>query len=322
MLALINGSPPRLVRDHPKPARPSGEARLRMRVAGICDTDLQLARGYMGYRGVLGHELVARVVEHSDATWLGRRVVADINAGCGQCEDCLARGGHHCPERSVLGILARDGALAEELVVPERCLVGVPDGLADERAAFAEPLAAALHVLDALPEGYAGPTLIFGDGKLGLLIALALRSAGLPVTLVGHHSDKLALVAATGTRTLLEEDAVAARVSAPVVVEATGTRGGLVRALAATEPRGTLVVKTTVAGPVAIDLAPVVIHEIRVVGSRCGDMAKAVDALAAGRVDPTPLIAARYPLSEAEAAFAHASRKGVLKILVEGPDGD
>ena len=292
-----------------------------MRVAGICDTDLQLGRGYLSYAGVLGHEVVARVVEHSDATWLGQRVVADINAGCGRCEDCRTDAGHHCPTRSVLGILARDGALAEELVVPERSLVRVPDGVSDERAAFAEPLAAALHVLDALPTGYDGPTLVFGDGKLGLLITFALRGAGLPVTLVGHHAAKLALASAVGARTLLEEDAATARVTAPVVVEATGSKAGLLRSLAATAARGTLILKTTVAGAVEIDLAPLVIHELSVVGSRCGNIARAVEALAAGSIDPMPLVAARYPLAEAEAAFAHASRKGALKVLVEGPDG-
>lgn len=288
-----------------------------MRLAGICDTDLQLARGYMGYRGVLGHEVVAEVVECDSAGWLGRRVVADINAGCGRCQDCREAGGHHCPTRSVLGILARDGALAEELVVPERCLVSVPEAVPDERAVFAEPLAAALHVLDELPEDFSGKALVLGDGKLGLLIAQALASADLPVTLVGHHPDKLALGRDLGARTLLESELDRGAERAPLVVEATGSNAGLALALSLTEPRGTLVLKTTVAGRSEVELSPIVIDELRVVGSRCGDMQRAVTALAAG-LDPTPLVAARYPLARAAEALAHAGRKGTLKVLVEG----
>jgi len=315
VLALVN-DPPRLVHDHPRPTRSPGDARLRMRLAGICDTDLQLARGYMGHRGVLGHEVVADVTECDSPGWLGRRVVADINAGCGHCDDCRDAGGHHCRTRSVLGILGRDGALAEELVIPERCLVAVPDAVSDEQAVFAEPLAAALHVLDELPEDFAGRVLVLGDGKLGLLIARALASADLPVTLVGHHADKLALGQSFGARTLLEADLDRDAERAPVVVEATGSAGGLALALALTEPRGSLILKTTVAGRIEVDLAAVVIDELRVVGSRCGDLQRAVTALAAG-LDPTPLVAARYPLARADAALEHAARKGTLKVLVE-----
>lgn len=288
-----------------------------MRLAGICDTDLQLARGYMGYRGVLGHEVVADVVECDSPSWRGRRVVADINAGCGHCADCRERSGHHCSQRTVLGILRRNGALAEELVVPEHCLVAVPDDVPDERAVFAEPLAAALHVLDELPEGFSERVLVLGDGKLGLLIAQALSTAGVGVTLIGHHREKLELARSCGARVLLESELDPARERALVVVEATGSTGGLELALSLTKPRGTLVLKTTVAGRVEVDLAPVVVNELRVVGSRCGNMQRAIDALSAG-LDPAPLVAARYPLTEAERALAHAATKGTLKVLVEG----
>jgi threonine dehydrogenase-like Zn-dependent dehydrogenase len=318
MLALLNGDPPRLVDDQPRPERPRGEALLRPRLSGICDTDLQLARGYMGYRGVLGHEMVADVVECDSPSWKGRRVVADINAGCGECADCLESDGHHCATRTVLGILGRNGCLAEEAVVPERCLVEVPDGVSDEHAVFAEPLAAALHVLDELPGSTEGPALVLGDGKLGLLIALSLRSAGLDVTLVGHHSGKLDLVRAAGARGMLEADLEPVRDSAPIVVEATGSVSGLALALKLTAPKGLVVLKTTVAGATEVDLSPVVINELRVVGSRCGHLDRALTALAEGSVDPTPLVAARYPLERADEALAHASRKGVLKVLVEG----
>ncbi len=313
MLALENGAPPRLVADHPRPERAPGEARLRMRIAGVCATDLELARGYMGFSGVLGHELVAEVLEADDAAWLGRRVVADINAGCGSCAECRDHAGHHCARRSVLGILGRDGAFAEELVMPERCLVAVPDDVPDEHAVFAEPLAAALHVLDESP---IGPAIVLGDGKLGQLIARALLSAGLAVTVLGRHADKLASVAAVGATPVFEsESASLGRV--PTVVEATGSAAGLARALTLVAPRGLLVLKTTVAGPIAIDLAPVVIDEVRVVGSRCGDLGRAIEVLRFGQVDPTPLIAARYPLSRADLALEHAARKGVLKVLIE-----
>lgn len=317
MLALLLDGEPRLVREYPPPRRGPGEALIGMRLAGVCDTDLQLARGYMGYRGVLGHEFVGTVLEADSERWLGRRVVADINAGCGECRDCRERDGHHCASRSVLGILARDGALAEKLVMPERCLVEVPDGVSDEQAVFAEPLAAALHVLDELEPG-AGPVAVLGDGKLGTLIALGLRGAGVEVAVVGHHRDKLELSAQAGARTFLESELGDELSGVPVVVEATGSADGLSRALSLVRPRGTVVLKTTVAGPIEVDLSPVVVNELRLVGSRCGDMRRAIDLLAQGRVDPTPLVAARFPLSEADQALARAGQRGTLKVLVEG----
>jgi threonine dehydrogenase-like Zn-dependent dehydrogenase len=310
--ALVLDREPRLVPDHPEPRRTPGEALVRMRLAGICDTDLQLARGYLGYRGVLGHEFVGEVLECDDPRWLGRRVVADINAGCGQCADCTERDGHHCAERTVLGITGRDGALAERLVVPDRCLIEVPGTVPDELAVFAEPLAAAAHVLD---EASGGPAIVLGDGKLGLLIAMVLAASGIPTTLIGHHADKVAIAARVGVNTLLEGTVA----PAPLVVEATGSAGGLARALDLVLPRGTVVLKTTVADPIQIDLAPIVIHEVRVVGSRCGDLHRALGLLAERRVDPTPLVAGRYPLARAVEALRHAATEGVLKVLIDGP---
>ena len=315
MLALVLDGGPRLSSDYPEPRRPPGEALVRMRRAGICDTDLQLVNGYMGYRGVLGHEFVGEVIEADETRWVGRRVVADINAGCGRCADCLERDGHHCSRRTVLGILGRDGALAERLLVPERCLVAVPDAVADEAAVFAEPLAAALHVADDLPD--CERVVVLGDGKLGLLVTLALLSTGRSVVVVGHHPHKLAIAAAAGASVVREEEA-SELIGSQAVVEATGSESGLRLALGLLAPRGTLVLKTTLARSAQVDWSLVVVNELSIVGSRCGDMERAIDALAAGRIDPAPLVAARYPLSDAERALEHAARRGTLKVLVEG----
>jgi threonine dehydrogenase-like Zn-dependent dehydrogenase len=315
MLALLCANPPRLVPSHPEPVRSKGEVLLEVRLAGICDTDLQLSRGYMAYRGVLGHEFVGQVLDAEQPALIGTRVVADINASCGHCARCLRGDGHHCAERSVLGILGRDGALAERVVVPAHTLVALPESISDERAVFAEPLAAALHVLYDLP-GDDGPTVVLGDGKLGLLIAQAIVSAGRRAVVVGHHDNKLSIARRLGAEAVLESELGTELRGVPAVVEATGSASGLTRALALLRPRGHLILKTTVAGETQVDLSPVVINELRVFGSRCGDMNEAVLALARG-LDPTLLIAARYPLSQAVQAVAHAATAGTLKVLVQ-----
>jgi threonine dehydrogenase-like Zn-dependent dehydrogenase len=324
MRALVCGQPPRIVTDHPEPVRRPGEVTIGLRVAGVCDTDLALARGYMAYAGVLGHEFVGEILETDDraaaATWRGRRVVADINAGCGVCDECRERGSHHCGARTVLGIVGRDGALAERFTVPERGLVAVPDALPDDKAVFAEPLAAALHVLSELPPGgaAAGPVVVLGDGKLGQLIARAVASSGRRTVMVGHHEAKLSLARRASIETVLERDVGADLNGVPAVVEATGSASGIALGLRIVRPRGTVILKTTIAGPTTVDLSPVVIHELRVVGSRCGDLALAIDALARGLVDPTDLLVARYPLAQADVALEHAARPGTLKVLVDG----
>ena len=319
MLALRCEDPPRLAADQPEPMRAPGEVLIGMLWAGICDTDLQLARGYMRFRGTLGHEFVGQVLDADQRSLVGTRVVADINANCLLCESCRRGDAHHCAQRSVLGITARDGALAERLVMPAHTLVHVPDTVPDQHAVFAEPLAAALHVLDDLRDlpAAAGPTVVLGDGKLGLLIALALVSDGRRVVVVGHHESKLSLARALGAEGVLERELAADLQGVPAVVEATGSAAGLTRALALLRPRGRLILKTTIAGPTPVDLAPVVINELRLFGSRCGDMHEAVTALSRG-LDPSVLIAARYGLAQADAALVHAARPGTLKVLVEG----
>lgn len=321
MLALVlQSSKATVSTDLPPPERKPGEALVRVRASGVCDTDLQLARGYMGFSGIPGHEFVGEVIESESAAWKGKRVVADINAGCGTCTDCTKGDGHHCATRTVLGILGRSGSFAELLTVPERCLVEVPSSLSDDRAVFAEPLAAALHVVDEF-EGAPKPrrAIVLGDGKLGQLIVRAVASEGIPTTLVGRHAHKLELAKkASGVEAFLENDLPSSHRGADLVVEATGSEAGLARALELVAPRGTVVLKTTVAAKLTVDLAPLVIHEVKLVGSRCGDMKRAIAALAQGAVDPTPLIEGRYPLERADEALAHAARKGALKVLVEG----
>jgi threonine dehydrogenase-like Zn-dependent dehydrogenase len=320
MLALVLDDTLKVQEDFPAPNCAAGEARVAVRLAGVCDTDLQLVKGYMGFSGVPGHEMVGTVLESPSARWIGKRVVADINAGCGKCFDCEKRDGHHCAARSVLGILGRNGAFAQELTVPETCLVEVPDSVSDENAVFAEPLAAALHVLDVAGARDAKRAIVVGDGKLGLLIAAALSTAISDVLVVGHHSEKLALLDAWGARGILESALSPADARADLVVEASGSPSGLTRALSLCKPRGTVVLKTTVAGSTTVDLSPIVIDELTVVGSRCGDLKAAIAHLANGGVDPTALIQARYPLRDGLAAFTHAARRGTLKILIEIAD--
>jgi threonine dehydrogenase-like Zn-dependent dehydrogenase len=308
------------LRELPEPACGRDEALVHVRLAGVCDTDLELVRGYRAFRGVLGHEFVGEV-DASDASELaGRRVVADINLGCGECGECLRAGGHHCTRRRVVGIHGHQGAFAERLALPRRNLVALPDTLDDARAVFAEPLAAALHVLDELPaarEGE-GEAIVIGDGKLGLLVALALHGAGMQTRVIGHHADKLARVARCGVATLLEHElGPTPERSAALVVEASGSASGLALALALARPRGCVIMKTTRAAPLSIDLAPLVIHELRLVGSRCGDMRRAVATLAAGTIDPRPLVDARFPLSRADEALVHAGERGRLKVLID-----
>ncbi|HEX4335690.1 MAG TPA: alcohol dehydrogenase catalytic domain-containing protein [Polyangiaceae bacterium] len=315
MRAFVCDGEPRLVRDYPEPPPRAGEALVELRVAGICHTDLELSRGYMGFRGVLGHEFVGDVLSASNPALVGKRVVADINAGCGACDDCRRGNAHHCGTRTVLGIVGRDGAMSDRFTVPESCLVTVPDSVPDDAAVFAEPLAAALHVLDDIA-AEAGPIVVLGDGKLGQLVARALVGSGRETTLVGRHESKLGLARAAGARALLESELGTELDGSPMVVEATGRAAGIALALRLTRPRGTVVLKTTVAGQTSVDLSPIVINELRVVGSRCGDLARAVALLAAGRADPTPLIAARYSLDDATAAFSHAAEPGVLKVLL------
>ena len=296
----------------PEPAR--DQALVRVRLAGICSTDLQIFKGYMGFRGVPGHEFVGEAVE-GPASFIGKRVVGEINFACGRCEFCRRGLGRHCAKRQVMGILGADGCFAEAVAVPARNLHLVPDGVSDEEAVFTEPLAAAFEILEQVEIDFTREVLVFGDGKLGLLCAQVVALTGARVTLVGKHPDKLRLAKAAGVRTVLLADWQSQR--ADIVIDATGSSSGLETALGAVRPRGTLVLKSTCAEDHRLSLAPVVINEITVIGSRCGVFPPALDALAQKKIAVTPMIEKIYPLSDALDAVAHAGRAGACKILIK-----
>jgi threonine dehydrogenase-like Zn-dependent dehydrogenase len=308
-----DGSALRLA-DVPVPPVPAEVALVRVHLAGVCNTDLELTRGYLGFRGVLGHEFVGTVADGPPA-WRGRRVVAEINFACGRCETCARGLGRHCPARRVMGIHGADGAFAEYVAVPSANLHAVPDAVADDAAVFTEPLAAAFEILAQVRVEPGLRCTVLGDGKLGLLAAQVLAQAGADVLAVGKHDEKLAILQRRGIGTVRLERWDRAR--AHLVVEATGSAAGCALAVAATLPRGTLVLKSTVARTVPLDLAPLVIDEITVVGSRCGPFAPALQALVAGSVDVRPLIAARVPLRDGAKAMRIAAQAGTLKVLIE-----
>jgi threonine dehydrogenase-like Zn-dependent dehydrogenase len=284
---------------------------VRTALAGICNTDLEIVKGYMGFSGTLGHELVG-VVERGPEPWRGKRVVCEINFACGRCELCARGLGRHCPERTVMGIVNQDGAFADEVAVPIANLHEVPDSVRDDDAVFTEPLAAAFEILEQVPIGSGVEVVVLGDGKLGLLIAQVLHRAGARVLAVGKHDDRLAILRERGIGTVLFD--AWDRTPRDVSVDATGTAAGFALALSATRPRGTLVLKSTVAEREPIDMAPLVIHEITLVGSRCGPFAPALAAIAEGAIAVEPLISARMPLSRGREALERA--RGALKVLL------
>jgi threonine dehydrogenase-like Zn-dependent dehydrogenase len=299
-----------LARDQSDPIRNAGEATVRVHLAGVCRTDLEICRGYMGFRGTPGHEWVGHVVAADDDALVGTRVVGEINLACGRCEWCARGLGRHCPTRRVTGIVGADGAFADLLVVPTSVLHAVPEVVPDAAAVFVEPLAAAFEIVEQLGDVAGRRTVVLGDGKLGLLAAQVLRWAGADVTLSGRHRDKLELAEQLGISTN------APAPGADLVVDATGSTGGLAAALALVRPRGTIVLKTTVGEEHRLDLAKAVIDEITVVGSRCGPFAPAIAALAAGEIAVAPLVDRVFPLDDAVAAFERAATPGVLKVLV------
>ncbi len=300
--------------DLPEPEPPAGEALVRVRLAGICNTDLELLAGYYPYAGVPGHEFVGEV-ERGPQELVGRRVAGEINAVCGACAACVANRRTHCERRTVLGIVDRHGAFAESLILPAENLHPIPEGMPDEIAVFAEPLAAALEIQEQITLGPGVRVVVVGDGKLGQLIGRSLALTGCDLLVAGRHDPKLALLASCGIATTRPEGITAGRFD--VAVECTGNPEGFALARRALRPRGTLVMKSTYAGELSVDVSSLVVDEITLVGSRCGPFAPALKLLAEGTIDPRPLIAGRYPLREALAAFDHARKAGILKVLLE-----
>ena len=286
---------------------------IKVHLAGICSTDLQIFKGYMSFLGVPGHEFVGSVTE-GPKDLLGKRVVGEINFGCGQCENCACGLSRHCPNRKVMGILGADGAFAEHVSIPLANLHFVHENVSDEEAVFTEPLAAAFEILEQVQLDPGDDVLVLGDGKLGNLCAQVLKLTGCNVTALGKHSEKLNFMKRCGIRTVLLDDWKAKLFD--VVVEATGSASGLQLAMSAVRPRGTLVLKSTIAGEHHVSLAPLVINEVTVIGSRCGVFAPALQALEERIVSVTPLIEKIYALREGLDAVAHAARPGVRKILL------
>lgn len=301
--------------ERPLPVPEPGEALVRVAMAGICNTDLELARGYMGFSGVLGHELCGVVEACGDARWIGRRVAGEINLGCGGCELCGRGLARHCPKRAVLGILGKDGCFASHVTLPLANLHALPDALPDERACFVEPTAAAFEIIEQVPLGPRDRVLVVGDGKLALLIAQVIATTGAALTLIGKHDGKLAVARALGVA--VAERSELDRKSFDVVVEATGSPLGMQDAIGFARPRGKIVLKSTYHGPLTLDAAPLVIDELTVVGSRCGPFAPAIAALATGAVRTDPLVSSIVSFNDALTGFTRAGAAGTLKVLLD-----
>ncbi len=313
MRALVLGPDgPALV--HRPPPDAAGEATIRLSLGGICATDLELIRGYMGFEGVLGHEWVGVVEAAPDPVWVGRRVVGDINAACGACGTCRAGRPTHCPHRTVLGILGRDGAFSERFALPVGNLHAVPEDVSDDAAVFVEPLAAALQILEQVHVRPSDRVLVLGVGRLGQLCARVLALTGADVAGVSRNPARLALLPA-GVRGIALEDAPA-EAGADLVVDCTGSPDGLALATALVRPRGALVLKTTTHDLGQASPVPWVIDEITIVGSRCGPFGPALRLLASGAVDPTPLISARFALDDGVAALERAGERDAVKVLL------
>jgi len=310
----------RLDKNYKKPAPQKGEALIRVTLAGICNTDFEITKGYMGYNGILGHEFIGVVEEinDDDKSLLGKRVTAEISYGCDKpdCEWCAVKNYRHCPERHTLGIWRKDGCFAEYVTMPLKVLFEIPENVEDEQAVFVEPLAAACEITEQLHIQPIQKVVVLGDGKLGLTTALALSAQGLNVTLIGKHSNKLEIAESQGVKTQLLQDVKTSNIY-DVVVEATGSVSGFETSLNLVKPRGVLVLKSTIATGKKLNLAPIVINEITVLGSRCGQFPPALNMLEKHRIDFKPFISAVYPIDDAIEAFEANKSKETIKVLIK-----
>ena len=300
--------------DVPMPVPGPGEALVRVLAAGICNTDIEIKRGYMRYSGILGHEFVGMVEKAPNPYFLGKRVVGEINCVCGQCRFCKMEMSHHCRNRSVLGIYNRPGAFAEYLTLPEENLHLAPAAVRDDVAVFTEPTAAAFRICEQIPIEPDQRVIVLGDGKLAQLIAQTMWLYTKNVTCVGKHSWKLALLSALGIATALADAEIEG--DADIVVEATGSPSGLPMALSLARPEGTILLKSTCVNPLQVDSSLAVVNEVRILGSRCGPFRPALEALALGTVEVRPLISESYPLSDGVYAMTRAEDPGVMKVIL------
>ncbi len=302
-------------KDHVEPVMKSGEALIRVLAVGICSTDLEIIKGYMGFQGIPGHEFVGVVEKSPDPGWLEKRVVGSINLGCGKCPVCSGSGPEHCPERSVLGIFRKDGAFAEFLTLPLANLYEVPENITDEEAVFTEPLAAALRICDQVAIGPSSKIAVVGPGRLGLLIGQVLSRTGAELLMLGRSEESLALAGKNGLDSCLAREIPDS--SFDIVVEATGNQEGFAQSLRLVRPQGTMILKSTFAEKSGLDLTKIVVDEVKVVGSRCGPFKPALRLLENGAVKVFDLIEAEYPLKEGIAAFEHAACPGAMKVLMK-----
>ncbi len=313
MQALVFDGQLRFTTDYPKPELQPGEALIRPHVVGICNTDIEITHGYMGFHGILGHEFVGTVTACEDASWVGQRVVGEINAACRQCPTCLQGDESHCPNRTTLGIDRRDGAMAEMLQLPTSCLLPISASIPDDAAVFTEPLAAALEILQQIHLLPTERVAVVGDGKLGSLIVQVLRLLGNEVTLIGRHPERWELFQQQAITCCTTDNLPTTRFD--VVVDCTGQPAGLDTARQLVRPRGRMVLKSTFHADTQLNLTMVVVDEITLVGSRCGPFAPALRLLERGLIETEPLISARYPLQQGIEAFA--ATRGQLKVLLD-----
>ena len=304
------------LREVTRPRPAADEALIQVVLAGLCGTDREILNGYSNFRGIPGHEFVGRVAECANPSWVGKHVVGEINVACGECEFCLWGLGRHCPRRTVMGIVNRDGAFAEYLALPTVNLHEVPPEIPDEEAVFVEPLAAAAEILDQMPFSHSRRTAVLGDGRLGLLVAQVLRNSGGQVTVIGKHASKLEVARSMRLRVARAGEDNLPAASFTVVVEATGSPAGLTEALRLVEPRGTVVLKSTFRDPATFDTAKVVVDEITLLGSRCGNFSTALDMLREGTVSVRPLISKTLPLEAGLEAFGYLNDPACLKVLL------
>ena len=305
-----------IILDKNFPDPPSDETLVRVNLAGICGTDLEILDGYMEYTGILGHEFVGTVEKSRNPTMVGKRVVGEINAGCGKCDSCMSGMQRHCPSRTVLGILKRDGAFAEFLSLPEKNLHVIPDSISNEQAVFVEPLAAAFEIKEQVSLKPEWNVAVVGDGRLAQLIIQVIKLTCSNITCFGKHESKLEGLVQSGIKIKIGIESTDEKLF-DLVVEATGSNSGFVDTMKLVKPRGIVILKSTIASRENLDLTPTIINEITLIGSRCGLFKPAIDALASGIISVNSMIDSTFPLEKFEDAIVHAKKPNTLKVFLK-----